>query len=66
VIPGAQVVTSAGDTATLVLPGNPVQDASDPNSPQHEHRIGPPVPSTAHDDVAIGAMARFLAAATGP
>jgi hypothetical protein len=65
-IPGAQVVTSAAATTTLVLPGNPVQEATDPNSPQHEHRIGPPVPSTAHDPVALDAMARFVAAPTGP
>jgi hypothetical protein len=61
-IPGAQVATSAADTTTLVLPGNPVEAGSDPSSPEHVPRDGPPVPPTIHDAVALEGMARFLAA----
>lgn len=62
VIPGAQVVTSAGGGSTLVISGPTPEDRSDPNNANHDHGAGPPVAPTTRDTATLERVARFVAA----
>ncbi len=63
-IPGAQVVNSVGNGATLLISGEAPEDRSDPSSANHEHGAGPPVAVTQRDTAAIEQMTRFVAPST--
>ena len=60
VMPGAQVLASAGSGATLVISGETPEDLSDPVSPAHEHGMGAPVAATKRDAAALDRVAQFL------
>lgn len=63
-IPGAQVVSSVGNGATLLVSGETPEDRSDPLSANHEHGAGPPVSNTERDAAALEQMTRFLSPST--
>ena len=62
-LPAAQVVTSAGRGATLVVSGETPEDLSDPMSAKHEHGAGAPVAATKRDTAVLDRMSAFLTAA---
>ncbi|HEX2046967.1 MAG TPA: alpha/beta fold hydrolase [Acidimicrobiales bacterium] len=66
VMPGSQIVTSVGSGSTLLIAGPRPEDRSDPQSPAHEHGMGPPVAATKRDTAALDRMAQFLTSPPRP
>jgi hypothetical protein len=65
-IPGAQVVNAVGSGTTLLIAGPKPEDRSDPQSPAHEHGMGPPVAGAKRDTGALDRISQFLVSATRP
>jgi pimeloyl-ACP methyl ester carboxylesterase len=65
-MPGSQVVDSVGFGSTLLIAGPRPEDRSDPQSPAHEHGMGPPVAATKRDTAALDRMAQFLTSPPRP
>ena len=66
VMPGSQVVHSGGSGPTLLIAGPRPEDRSDPQSPAHEHGMGPPVAATKRDTATLDRMSQFLTSAARP
>lgn len=62
-IPGAQVVNAAGGASLQVMGNAPLDDRSDPMSPDHEFGAGPPVAPSERDAPTFDRITGFLTAA---
>ncbi|MFP5316698.1 MAG: alpha/beta hydrolase [Acidimicrobiia bacterium] len=62
-LPGAQVVNAAGGANLQVVGNAPLDDKSDPTSPNHEHGAGPPVAPSERDAPTFDRITGFLTAA---